>query len=165
MTGASLALTEVTVIHPNEVFLRESYEAAMTTEQANAMDEVRQAVSSAPAGRLLERLAELFNASAGVQAVFGEPVRQGDLTVIPVARVQWGFGGGEGRADGPPSGSASGSGGGGGVAADPIGYLEIGSDGATFRPIREPYPSPLFLISAGLTATIVIRALARVARR
>ena len=137
----------------------------MTTEQANAMDEVRQTVSSAPADRLLERLAELVSARAGVHAVFGEPVRQDNLAVIPVARVRWGFGGGGGHAEGPPSGPASGSGGGGGVAADPIGYLEIGSDGATFRPTREGYPSPLFLISAGLTAAIVIRALARVARR
>jgi uncharacterized spore protein YtfJ len=137
----------------------------MTTEQANAMDEVRQAVSSAPADRLLERLAQLVSAKAGVHAVFGEPVRQDNLTVIPVARVRWGFGGGGGHADGQPSGPASGSGGGGGVAADPIGYLEIGLDGATFRPIREPYPSPLFLIAAGLTVAIVIRSLARLTRR
>jgi uncharacterized spore protein YtfJ len=136
----------------------------MTTEQANAAN-VRQAVSSAPADRLLERLAELVGARAGVQAVFGEPVRHDNLTVIPVARVRWGFGGGGGRADGPPSGPASGSGGGGGVAADPIGYLEIGPDGSTFRPIREPYPSPLFLIASGLTAAMILRALARVLRR
>ena len=136
----------------------------MTTEQANAMDEARQAVSSATADRLLERLAELVSARAGVQAVFGEPVRQDNLTVISVARVRWGFGGG-GHADGQPSGPASGSGGGGGVAADPIGYIEIGPDGATFRPIREPYPSPLFLIAAGLTVAIVIRSLAPLTRR
>jgi len=92
----------------------------MTTEQANAMDEARQAVSSATADRLLERLAELVSARAGAHAVFGEPVRQDNFTVISVARVRWGFGGGGGHADGQPSGPASGSGGGGGVAADPI---------------------------------------------
>jgi hypothetical protein len=139
-------------------------EAAMTTEQPTAMDEVRQAVSSAPADRLLERLAEIVSTRAGVQAVFGEPIRQDNLTVIPVARVRWGFGGGAGRADGPPSGPASGSGGGGGAAADPIGYLEIRPDAATFRPIRAPYPSPLFLIASGLTVAIVLRALARLTR-
>ena len=137
----------------------------MTTEQANAMDEARQAVSSAPADRLLERLAELVSARAGVNAVFGDHVKHDNLTVIPVGRVRWGFGGGGGHADGQPSGPASGSGGGGGVAADPIGYIEIGPDGATFRPIREPYPSPLFLIAAGLTVAIVIRSLARLTRR
>ena len=137
----------------------------MTTEQSTVIDKVRQTVSSTPADRLLERLAELVGARANVQAVFGDPVRQDSLTVIPVARVRWGFGGGGGRADGSPDGSASGSGGGGGVAADPIGYLVIGPDGSTFRPIREPYPSPLFLIASGLTAAIVLRALARLIRR
>jgi len=137
----------------------------MTTEQANAMDEARQAVSSATADRLLERLAELVSARAGAHAVFGEPVRQDNFTVISVARVRWVFGGGGGHADGHPSGPASGSGGGGGVAADPIGYIEIGPDGATFRPIREPYPSPLLLIAAGLTVAIVIRSLAPLTRR
>ncbi len=137
----------------------------MTSEQAKAMDEVRHAVSAAPADRILERLAELVGARAGVQAVFGEPIQRDNLTVVPVARGRWGFGGGGGRADGPPSGPASGSGGGGGVAADPIGYIEVGPDGATFRPIREPYPSPLFLVACGLTASIVLRALARLTRR
>ena len=97
--------------------------------------------------------------------MFGEPVQQGGVTVIPVARVRWGFGGGGGRSDAAPDGPASGSGGGGGVAADPIGYVEIGSDGAAFRTIREPYPSAVFLVSSGLTAAIVIPALARLIRR
>src|SRR5687768_8040448 len=109
----------------------------MSTEQQDAIDQVRETVIQAPADRLLERLAELVSTRAGVEAVFGEPVRQDNRTVIPVARVRWGFGGGGGRADGPPSGPASGSGGGGGAAADPIGYLEIGPDGTTFRPIRD----------------------------
>ena len=52
-----------------------------------------------------------------------------------------------------------------GVAADPIGYLEIGSEGAAFRPIREPYPSPAVLIASGLAVALVIRALARLIRR
>jgi hypothetical protein len=116
------------------------------------------------ADRLLERLAELVGARAGVQAVFGEPVTRQDLTVIPVARVRWGFGGGGGRADVPPAGPASGSGGGGGVAADPIGYLEIGPDGTSFRALPRPFPSSLSFLAAGLTAAIVIRALARLLR-
>lgn len=137
----------------------------MTTDHEQvATDEARRAGSATPGDQLLERLAEMIGARAGVQAVFGDPVKQDGLTVIPVARVRWGFGGGGGRSDGPASGPASGSGGGGGVAADPIGYLEISPDGAAFRPIREPYPSPLFLIASGLTAAIVLRALARVIR-
>jgi uncharacterized spore protein YtfJ len=134
------------------------------TDLDDAMTQARNAAGPAPADRLLERLAELIGAKAGVQAVFGEPVRHEGLTIIPVARVRWGFGGGGGRIDAPEGGPASGSGGGGGVAADAVGYVEIDSAGATFRPIREPYPSPLFLVASGLTAGIVIGALRRLLR-
>jgi uncharacterized spore protein YtfJ len=137
----------------------------MTTELTELKDDVRDAVGGAPLDRLVERLAGLVGAKASVQAVFGDPVRHDGLTVIPVARVRWGFGGGGGSADGPATGPASGSGGGGGVAADPIGYLELGPDGAIFKPISAPYPSPALLLASGLTAAIVIRALARLLRR
>lgn len=134
----------------------------MDLEQATAG--ARGAASATPADRLLERLAELIGAKAGVQAVFGEPIRQDVVTDVPVARIRWGFGGGGGRSEATPSGRASGSGGGGGVAADPVGYLEIGPDGAAFRAIRDRYPSPLFLIASGLTAALVIRAIVRLVR-
>jgi uncharacterized spore protein YtfJ len=134
----------------------------MDHEQAVA--EAREAGGTAAADRLLERLAEFIGAKASVQAVFGEPVHHDGLTVIPVARVRWGFGGGGGRSDAAPSGPSFGSGGGGGVAADAIGYLEVRSKGATFHPIRGPYPSPAFVIACGLTAAIVIRAITRLIR-
>ncbi len=136
----------------------------MTTRHPDATDEARTAVDGGPADRLLERLAERIGAKAGVHAVFGGPIRHGDRTVITVARVRWGFGGGGGSADGPTTGSGSGSGGGGGVAADPVGYLEIGPVGTSFRQIREPYPSPLFVLASAMAAAIVLRALARLIR-
>jgi uncharacterized spore protein YtfJ len=130
-----------------------------------AADAARRAGSATPADRLIERLAESIGARAGVEAVFGNPIQHAGLTVVPVARVRWGFGGGGGSTDAAESApAASGSGGGGGVAADPIGYLEIGPDGAAFRPIRQPYPSPLFLLASSLAAAIVLRALARLTR-
>jgi hypothetical protein len=51
------------------------------------------------------------------------------------------------------------------VAADPAGYIEIGTGEATFRPIVPPYPSPALLLAAGITAAIVLRALAQLIRR
>jgi hypothetical protein len=69
-------------------------ETEMTIELTAAIDEARRDGRLGRADQLLERLAELVGARAGVQAVFGEPVRDGDLTVIPVARVRWVFGGG-----------------------------------------------------------------------
>ena len=118
-----------------------------------------------PTDGLLERLAELVGAKAKVNTVFGDPIRQGDLTVVPVAKVRWGFGGGGGRSEATPTGAAAGTGVGGGVSADPVGYLEIGPTGAAFRRISGAYPNPLFLLAAAIATGIVIRALARLLGR
>jgi uncharacterized spore protein YtfJ len=126
----------------------------MTTPEEQA----RQAAENDPGSRLIERLLSQVGGHARVQAVFGEPVERANVTVIPVARVRWGVGGGGGAA---PEGS--GSGGGGGVAADPIGYIEITSAGATFRPIGRSF-GPGALIAAAIAAAIFLRALARLRR-
>src|SRR5439155_1648437 len=88
------------------------------------MESARRAAQATPVEGLVERLAAQFGAKASVDAVFGAPIVQEGRTVIPVARVRWGFGGGGGSSDGTPTGTASGSGGGGGVAADPT-ELEV----------------------------------------
>ena len=134
----------------------------MTTGMASPVEMAREATEGGPVDRFLERLAERVGGRASVTAVFGEPIERGDLTVVPVARIRWGFGGGSGTAG--PETDASGSGGGGGVAADAIGYIEIRSGEATFRRIGPPFPSPAFVLASGLTAVIVIRALARLNR-
>jgi sporulation protein YtfJ len=135
----------------------------MTTDVAKAVEIARETAEDGPADRFLDRIAERVGGHASVKAVFGEPIERGDLTVVPVARVRWGFGGGSGSSEGEDK--ASGSGGGGGVAADAIGYLEIRSGEATFRPIVPPYPSPAFLLAAGLAAAMLMGALARLLRR
>jgi uncharacterized spore protein YtfJ len=136
----------------------------MTMTYDSAEETARHAATDGAVDRTLERLAELVGAKANVQAVFGEPIRQGDITVIPVARVRWGVGGGSGRSEATPEGPSSGAGGGGGAVADPVGYLEIAGGEATFRPIRAPYPSPAFVLASALAAAFVIRAIARLVR-
>lgn len=149
----------------------------------DARAEARIAGDGGPIDGFVERMAERVGAKASVRAVFGEPIERDGITVIPVAKVRWGFGGGAGRgpiAVGPGVGdpasatmsdsegreeSGSGSGGGGGATADPIGYLEIGPDGASFRPITPAMPSPGFLLAAGFAAMLVIRSLAKLIRR
>jgi uncharacterized spore protein YtfJ len=135
----------------------------MTTDYSTAVEMAQEAAGAGPVDRFLERLAERIGGRASVKAVFGEPIERGDLTVVPVARVRWGFGGGSGTSAGEAE--ASGSGGGGGVAAEPAGYIEIRGGEATYRPIVPPYPNPAFLLAAGLTAALVIRALARLVSR
>jgi uncharacterized spore protein YtfJ len=91
-------------------------------------------------------IAELLERSLSIRHVYGEPVTHGDTTVIPVAKVAYGFGAGGGQ--GPsrrltgapgesPSGEenrtdAQGAGGGGGVRMTPVGALEIGPLGTRF---------------------------------
>lgn len=136
----------------------------MAPTEDEAMDAARKAASGGPGQSYAERIADRIGAKAGVSAVFGTPIERGDVTVIPVARVRWGFGGGEGRGEEADS-TGSGSGGGGGVSAEPIGFIEIGRSGAEFRPIIPPYPSPVFLLAMGITAALILRALARMIRR
>jgi uncharacterized spore protein YtfJ len=157
----------------------------MTTDYKAAMDydfalEQAQKASTSSIDGFVERMAERVGAKASVKAVFGEPIERDGITVIPVAKVRWGFGGGAGRgpvAVGPGTAdeasdptineglSGAGTGGGGGVTADPVGYLEIGPDGAVFKPILSPMPSPGFMLAAGATAALILRAIARILRR
>ncbi len=138
-----------------------------------------------PIDGFVERMAERVGGKASVRAVFGDPIERDGITVIPVAKVRWGFGGGAGTgpvpvgpgrpgrspfseagpADEPGGANAQGRGGGGGVTADPVGYLEIGPDGATFQPIMSPRPSPGFMLAAGATAALVLGGLAKLVRR
>lgn len=155
----------------------------MVSELETAKAAARKAGDGGPVDGFVERIAERIGARASVRAVFGDPIERDGITIIPVARVRWGFGGGSGNGpvavgpgidgQGPPASEAgadgslagSGSGGGGGAAADPIGYIEIGPDGATFQPITSALPSPGFLLAAGATAALVLGGLARLIRR
>jgi uncharacterized spore protein YtfJ len=93
-------------------------------------------------------IAELLERSLSIRHVYGEPVQHGDTTVIPVAKVAYGFGAGGGRGPGrgrthvvaesvSPGESrtdaqGAGGGGGGGVRMTPVGALEIGPQGTRF---------------------------------
>jgi uncharacterized spore protein YtfJ len=79
---------------------------------------------------------------AAVRRVFGEPVREHGRTIIPVARVTYGFGLGGGRDGGPEPetttaerGARAGGGGGGGAMVAPVAVLELTEAGTTVRPI------------------------------
>jgi Sporulation protein YtfJ (Spore_YtfJ) len=143
------------------------YEAtAFTGAAADAAADAARAATG-PQDAILEKIVEKVGGRASVKAVFGEPIERGGKTVVPVAKIRWGCGGGSGsgtqETEGGPA-SGSGSGGGGGVTAEPIGYLEIGEEGAAFKPIAPLYPSPLFLIAAGITGALIVRAFARLIR-
>lgn len=160
----------------------------MASELETATADARRAGDGGPIDGFVERIAERVGAKATVKAVFGDPIERDGITVIPVAKVRWGFGGGggsgkagvalgvtddSGAGDDAPTEAGGrsgtpvgfGSGGGGGMTVEPVGYLEIGPDGASFIPISPVMPSPGFLLAAGATAALVLRALARLLRR
>ncbi len=79
--------------------------------------------------------------NASVKTVFGEPIAADGRTLIPVAKVGYGGGGGMGpRAahDGQPIGQEAEPqrlGFGAGVGAKPIGVVEVSTEGTKFIPI------------------------------
>ena len=88
----------------------------MVTDLENELDaafgDANDAVDSI-GGSLAEKLAEKLGASAKASAVFGEPTERDGVTVIPVAKIRYGFGSGSGGGT-DDDGDSSGFGGGGG---------------------------------------------------
>jgi uncharacterized spore protein YtfJ len=123
----------------------------------------------------LEPIDEMLR-KLNANAVFGEPFKEGDVTLIPVANVAYGFGYGSGSgkmtgskpgaatdASGP--GEGSGQGGGGGGMARPIGYIRVSSDGVAYEPIMDK--SRISMLAIGMImwnmfwVTATIRATAK----
>jgi uncharacterized spore protein YtfJ len=71
-----------------------------------------------------QSLLEPLSRSATVKSVYGEAISANGKTIIPVARVAYGFGGGRGRRS-TESDPQQGEGGGGGIYAVPVGVLEV----------------------------------------
>jgi uncharacterized spore protein YtfJ len=92
------------------------------------------------ADRFIGTMAEKLGAVARAATVFGEPVERDGITVIPVAKARWGFGGGAGQRQAERAGGGGkqedGAGGGGGVQVTPVGFIEVKNNEAKFRPIR-----------------------------
>jgi uncharacterized spore protein YtfJ len=106
----------------------------------------------------LQRIAETIGSTATVKSVFGEPILAYGKTVVPVAKVAYGFGAGFGKAKDSPHGDPRGEGGGGGVRAFPAGALEITAEGTRFVPFRDPmWPAAAFMSGVLLTGLLLAR--------
>jgi uncharacterized spore protein YtfJ len=90
-------------------------------------------------------LRRVLDAASGASLCFGEPVGSGDRTVVPVARVRGAGGFGSGRG----TDGSSGNGGGGWLEAQPVGFVEIGPEGARFQRIpADPLGGTLKAVTA-----------------
>lgn len=109
------------------------------------------------ADRFIGTMAEKLGAVARAATVFGEPVERDGITVIPVAKARWGFGGGAGQRkdEGAGGKQEDGAGGGGGVQVTPVGFIEIKNDAANFRPIRTVSVS--WIIMGGICSLFLLR--------
>ncbi|MGW2225059.1 GerW family sporulation protein [Streptomyces formicae] len=112
---------------------------------------------------LLDQLADKLGGRARGTVVFGEPVVSQDVTVIPVARIGFGFGGNTGQEAGDDGATGVL---GGGAEARPLGFIEIRAGRTTYKPIRDPWVNTLAPLTGGILAGAAIaRYLARRARR
>lgn len=107
-------------------------------------------------GSLPERLAESLGSSAGAKMIYGEPVLNDGVVIIPVAKVRFGFGGGKHKDE---------EGGGGGEIIQPAGYIELKDGSSRFRPIRDPISFVPLVIAGGMTGFLLLRSLYTMLRR
>ena len=87
--------------------------------------------------QILEQLLERLHTSASIKTIYGEPIQLEGKTLIPVAKVMYGLGGGfgkmktrdrEGRTEEKPAGES----GGGGIRIVPMGVIEVSRDRTRF---------------------------------
>lgn len=106
--------------------------------------------------QIIERLRPMMTA----ERVFGPPVVQDGVTIIPAALIRAGGGGGSGGGgDGESSGS--GEGGGFGATARPVGAYVVENGTVTWRPA---FDANRFVLAALAFAALLVTAVARVRR-
>jgi uncharacterized spore protein YtfJ len=102
------------------------------------------------AQEILRSLAHAIETEGNVKAVFGDPVKLDGHTIIPVAGIFVGLGGGGGFGGGIgktaaelaekllPRSLAAAGGGGINVMVRPVGFIHEGKEGVVFTPIATP---------------------------
>ncbi len=101
----------------------------------------------------VEHTFDRFLAVARVDRVFGEPIRQGDTTVLPVAELMtamgFGIGSGGGTDGGERQGGGGGGGGGGTALARPVAVVVASPQGVRVEPVIDFTKIALAAITAG----------------
>ncbi|WP_242916227.1 spore germination protein GerW family protein [Pontibacter liquoris] len=117
--------------------------------------------------QLFASLPEIFSRTATVKKVYGEPIETQGKTIIPVAQVAFGFGGGFGDKNGkatapsnPAEANGEGGGMGGGLSAKPIGFIEVTPNETRFVRINKGR-----YIALGALLGVTVSLLARRPRR
>ncbi len=135
------------------------------------------------ASDLVERISDRLGSTATVKTVYGEPIHANGKTVVPIAKVAYGFGAGfgsghgkhlgdheaasheagaqerhqDGVHDGNHARHGEGGGGGGGVRAFPAGALEITDAGTRFVPFTDVRPLAFAFAAGALIGALILR--------
>ncbi|MEA1903730.1 MAG: spore germination protein GerW family protein [Actinomycetota bacterium] len=107
--------------------------------------------------KLEELMAEAHD-TLTVKTVFGEPYQSNGVTLIPVAAVRGGVGGGEGEATETTPG---GSGGGMGMSARPVGAYQITGDEIVWIPAADVTRVIIMGQIVAIVALLVARSILR----
>ena len=100
-----------------------------------------------------ETMSKLVDA-ADVSKVFGRPIKQGDVTVVPASEhltlMGFGVGAGGGESTGENGGTGAGGGGGGGgrTLSRPVAIIVVTPEGAYVEPVMDPTKVALAAITA-----------------
>jgi uncharacterized spore protein YtfJ len=101
----------------------------------------------------IEYLAHSLGETASSKTIFGEPVVHEESKIIPVAKIQYGFGGGYEKKEA----NGMGKGGGGGIAVQPVGYIEMTKSQTTFKPIRIPSSMPFLIVGCAIASFFLLK--------
>jgi uncharacterized spore protein YtfJ len=108
----------------------------------------------------LERMVEKLGVHARSASAYSEPISKDGVTIVPVAKIRWGFGGGGGAKDR----TERGGGGGGGMRVTPVGYIEVKDGRSEFKPIRDAASYVPMIIAGGAAGFFLLRALRKLLR-
>lgn len=113
--------------------------------------------------QVLEPLLERLHSTADIKTIYGDPINVEGKTIIPVAKVMYGLGGGfgkmktkdrEGRVEEKPAGES----GGGGIRILPAGIIEISKGETRYISLGERKTMwGIFLIVAFLAGILIGR--------
>jgi uncharacterized spore protein YtfJ len=106
----------------------------------------------------IQSIVDKLSTTGDVKRIFGEPIEKNGRMIIPVAQIQYGFGGG-GAVNGHET-TAESLGGGGGISAKPVGMIEITDKYTRFVRFNQ-LPVLLAIMIVAATARAVVKALKR----
>ena len=95
-----------------------------------------------PINEMMAETIQKIRETVDANTVVGEPIRAGDVVLIPVSRISFGFATGAsefgGKAPKAPGDNPFGGGGGAGVKVDPVCFLAVSGTSVKVLPVEMP---------------------------